>query len=230
VAKAASVSLAESSSCPEWEEKSLVDQPGLLRGLLPRGTGLAPYRQVDQREDGNAYRQSSRMATIAGRTPATVASMRVSCDYVGWDPAEPLDPEAECLLSYLDRLATSPRLSDVGEVVALIDEYGVVRAEIPVGTTTKVFLQAGDDWDRVLWTCPSGRVHEWPWDERSAPEKLEALLSGRGVERTTLFRNRRLGVRLVVDGRTLATTEGGFRLALLRRLGISLPERDEPAL
>jgi hypothetical protein len=155
--------------------------------------------------------------------------VRVRRDYVGWEATDALDPEAESVLSFLERLATSVHLSSVGEIVALIDEYGVVTADVPVGTTTQFFLQAGDGWDRVLWTCPSGRIYEWTWHERKTPEELEALLGGRGVERTTLFRQRRIGVRLVVESRTLAT-DGRLRLALFRRLGIRLRDRDEPAL
>lgn len=156
--------------------------------------------------------------------------MRVRRDYRGWDPTDPLDPEAESVLVFLERLPAGGWLRDVGHLEACIDEHGVVSAQVSLGDARELYLQAGDGWDRVLWTCPSGRTHEWTWRERETPADLRALLGGRGVERKALLRRRRVGLRLVVDGRTLATTEGKLRLALLRRLGIRLSEKDEPAL
>jgi hypothetical protein len=106
----------------------------------------------------------------------------------------------------------------------------MVQADVPIRGTTGLFLQAGDGWDRVLWTCPSGRVHEWRWSAHETPGDLIALLGGRGVERSPVFRGRRAAVSLVVGGRTLATPDGRLRLRLLRRLGVRLREQDAPAL
>lgn len=155
--------------------------------------------------------------------------MQVRRSYEGWDPADPLDPQAESVLGFLERLAGSGRLSAADDLNAQIDEYGVVTAEVGVRGGRELFLQAGDGWDRVLWTCPSGRTFEWIWCERETPRDLEALVDGRGVERTTLLRTGRVAVELVVDGRTVAI-EGRLRLALLRRLRIRLHEKDEAAL
>jgi hypothetical protein len=156
--------------------------------------------------------------------------VRVRCDYDGWDPADRLDPGAESVLSFLERLAKGRLLSDSEDILASIDEYGVLRATVPCGTSSELFLQAGDGWDRVLWTCPSGRRHEWSWEDDETPADIDALLAGRGVERTTMLRSRAIAVELVVEGRTLATTEGGLRLSLVRRLGVRLRTKDEPAL
>jgi hypothetical protein len=156
--------------------------------------------------------------------------VRVRRDYKGWDPSDPLDPEAESVLAFLDRLAVHPRSAEVDEVVASIDEYGVVRAEVPLGGSSELFLQAGDGWDRVLWTCPSGRTHEWTWRQSETRDDILALLAGRGVERTTLFRRWRVAVELVLDGRSLATAEGRLRLAVLRHLRVPLSHEDAPAL
>jgi hypothetical protein len=149
-------------------------------------------------------------------------------DYDGWVEGDALDPEAAAVLAYLDRLADArPELADA--LGAHIDRYGVVTSTISLSRGVELYLQAGEGWDRVLWTCPSGRVHEWTWRER-APEDLDALLAGRGVERTTWLGARLAGARLVVDDRTMAITEGRLWLAVLRRLGIRTRERDEPAL
>ena len=114
--------------------------------------------------------------------------------------------------------------------MAHIDRYGVVTSTISLDRRAELYIQAGDGWNRVLWTCPSGRVHEWSWHEPATPEDLDALVAGRGVERTAWLGSRLAGVRLVVDERTLATSAGRLRLAVLRRLGIRVRERDEPAL
>jgi hypothetical protein len=52
--------------------------------------------------------------------------MHVVRDYRGWAPDDPLDPEAESVLAFLDQLSTKGILEEVGEVVARIDEYGVI--------------------------------------------------------------------------------------------------------
>ena len=156
--------------------------------------------------------------------------MRVRRDYNGWDPSDPLDPEAESVLAFLDRLAVHARLAEVDEVVASVDEYGVIRATAPLGTDAELFLQVGDGWDRVLWTSPSGRTHEWTWRQRETPDDILALLAGRGRERTTHFRQRRVAVELVLDRRSLATSEGSLRLTVLRHLRVPLSHHDAPAL
>lgn len=148
-------------------------------------------------------------------------------EYDGWLEGDALDPEATAVLAYLDRLAEiRPDLGDA--LVARIDGYGVVTSTIALGRGVELFLQAGDGWDRVLWTCPSGRVHEWTWRARQTPEDLDALLAGRGIERTLWVGSRLAGALLAVDGRTLAAP-GKLRTGMLRRLGIGLREHDEPA-
>src|SRR3712207_5686378 len=102
--------------------------------------------------------------------------MRVVRDYQSWDPDDPLDPEPESVLAFLDQLATSGTLTDVAEAVARIDEYGVVYVDVPVGAAS-LFLQAGDGWDRVIWTTPSGRAYEWRWDLVRSPAQLSALVA-----------------------------------------------------
>jgi hypothetical protein len=149
-------------------------------------------------------------------------------DYASWNPSDKLDPEAEAVLAFLERLATHGRLSSVGEVVASVDEYGVVRADVPVGGNCALFVQAGDGWDRVLWTTRSGRVHEWTWSPTETPDDVRALLDGHGVERTTLFGRRPVEVALIVRDRVVATSGGWWR-PLVRRV-VRLSERVEPAL
>jgi len=159
----------------------------------------------------------------------TLRRVGVRRAYDGWVEGDVLDPEAAAVLAYLDRLADArPELAD--PLAAHIDRYGVVTSTISLGRGSELFLQAGDGWDRVSWACPSGRVHEWTWHERATPDDLDALLAGRGVERTAWLGSRLAGSRLVVNDRTLATSEGKLRLAVLRRLGIRTRERDEPAL
>lgn len=150
-------------------------------------------------------------------------------EYDGSVEDDVLDPEAAALLAYLDRLADA-RAAGSDALTAHIDAYGVVISTIPLDRGAELFLQAGDGWDRVLWTCPSRRVYEWTWRERETPEELDALLSGRGIDRTWWLGQRLTGAQLVVEGRPVATSEGKLRLALLRWLGIRLRERDAPAL
>ena len=154
--------------------------------------------------------------------------MRVVRDYRGWEPDDPLEPEPESVLAFLDELSASGTLREVDEVVARIDEYGVVYADVPVATAS-LFLQAGDGWDRVIWTAPSGRAYEWIWDELRGPDQVSALIDGRGVERLTYWRGRRLASELVVDGETLMTS-GGLLRGLLHRLGVAVAQRYESAL
>ena len=75
--------------------------------------------------------------------------MRVVRDYRGWAVDDPLDPEATSVLAFLDDVAAGGTLTDIDELVATIDEYGVVRVDLPVGTAS-LFLQAGDGWDRII--------------------------------------------------------------------------------
>jgi hypothetical protein len=154
--------------------------------------------------------------------------MRVVRDYQGWAPDDPLDPEAESVLALLDQLSTRESLEEVGEVVARIDEYGVVYVDMSVGTAS-LFLQAGDGWDRVIWTTPSGRAYEWQWDLVRGPKQVSALVDGQGVERLTYLGGRRLASDIVADGETLASS-GGLLPGLLRRWVVGLPKRDQPAL
>jgi hypothetical protein len=150
-------------------------------------------------------------------------------EYDGWVERDALDPEAAAGVAYLDRLAEVR--SDLADVlVAHVDGYGVVTSTITLDRGVELFLQARDGWDRVLWTCPSGRVHEWSWRERETPKDLDALLDGRGVERTLWVGSRLVGALLVVEDRTLATAAGKLRLGVLRGLGTGLRQQDEPAL
>ena len=119
-------------------------------------------------------------------------------DYDGWAEDNALDPEAAAVLAYLDRLAdATPELS--GALAAHIDGYGVVTSTISLHDGAQLFVQAGDGWDRVLWTCPSGR-DEPTWREREASDDLDGLLAGRGVERTAWLGHRRAGILRVRTG------------------------------
>lgn len=150
-------------------------------------------------------------------------------EYDGWVEDDELDPEAVALLAYLDRLAEArPERPEVP--TAHIHADGVVTSTIPLDRGGELFVQAGDGWDRVLWTCPSRRVYEWTWRERETPEDLDALFAERGIDRTSWLGQRLAGARLVVEGRTLAAAEGRLRLALFRRLRMPLHERDDPAI
>jgi hypothetical protein len=140
-----------------------------------------------------------------------------------------LDPEAAAVLAYLDRLTDTVAVPS-GALAAHIDRYGIVRSTIRLDGGAELFLQGGDGWDRVVCTCPSRRVYEWIWRKRQTPEDVDALLAGRGVESTAWLGKRLAGARLMLEGRTLATAEGNLRVALLRRLGIRLRERNDPAL
>ena len=68
--------------------------------------------------------------------------------------------------------------------MARIDEYGVAYVDVPVGAAS-LFLQAGDGWDRVIWTTPPGRAYEWQWDLVRGPKQVSALVDGQGAERLT---------------------------------------------
>ena len=147
--------------------------------------------------------------------------------YRGWNATDPLVPEAEAVLVFLEALSARGALAELGDVVAQVDEYGVVRAEMPVAEAS-VFLQAGDGWDRVIWTTPSGRAYEWQWDAARGPEHVSGLIEGRGIERVTYWGGRRLASDLVVDGRTLSSS-GGLLRGLLRRMGPAVARREAPA-
>jgi hypothetical protein len=154
--------------------------------------------------------------------------MRVVRDHRGWDPGDALDPEAESVLAFLDDLSARGALPDVDEVVARIDEYGVVKIDVPVSAAS-LFLQAGDGWDRVIWTTRRGRAYEWQWDAVRGPSEVSALVEGRGVERLTYWGRRRLAAELVVDGDTLACS-GGLLRGPLQWLGLAVAQRHESAL
>ena len=154
--------------------------------------------------------------------------MRVVRDYQGWAPNDLLDPEAESVLAFLDHLSTRGLLEEVGEVMARIDKYEVVYVDVPVGAAS-LYLQAGDGWDRVIWTTPPGRGYEWRWDLVRGPKQVSALVDGQGVERLTYLGKRRLASDLVADGETLASS-GGLLRGLLRRLVLGLTQRDQSAL
>jgi hypothetical protein len=149
-------------------------------------------------------------------------------EYDGWPEGGELDRQAAALLAYLDRLADERPEVPV-EPVAHIDEHGVVTATIALHGGAQLYVQVGDGWDRVLWTCPSGRVHEWTWRDEESPDDVDALLAGRGIERETLLGTRRLGAELLVGDRRLAATEGQLRLALVRLLGIRPRFKERPA-
>src|SRR3954454_13914694 len=153
--------------------------------------------------------------------------MKLRIEYTGWDAEDALDGEAQALLDFPHRLAQSDRLREVDEVLASVDDYGVVRSEIRLAPPSTLFLQAGDGWDRVLLTAASGRVHEWTWRPAETPEQLYALLDGRGIERTTYLGSRRLATALVVDEQTLTAT--GAVCRPLRRLP-TRRQYDAPAL
>jgi hypothetical protein len=167
-----------------------------------------------------------RASPPAGYRP--LSAMRVVRDYQGWAPDDPLDPEAESVLAFLDQLSTRGLLEQVGQVVARIDEYGVVYVDVPLGAAS-LYLQAGDGWDRVIWTTPSGRGYEWRWDLVRGPRQVSALVGGQGVERLTYLGRRRLASDLVADSETLASS-GGLRQRLLRRWVVGLTQRDQSAL
>jgi hypothetical protein len=154
--------------------------------------------------------------------------MQIVRDYRGWDPDDPLHLEPESVLAFLDQLPARGTFKDVGEVVAGIDAYGVVYVDVPLGAAS-LFLQAGDGWDRVIWTTPSGQAYEWRWDVVKGPKQVFALLGGRGVELLTYLGGRRLASELVADGETLATS-GGLLRGVLRRLGLALATREESVL
>ncbi len=147
-------------------------------------------------------------------------------EYRGWDADDPLDPEAESVLAFLDDLSASGILT-VGDVVARIDEYGVAQVDVPVAQAS-LFLQAGDGWDRVIWNTPARRPYEWQWDTVEGPKQVTALINGRGVERLTYWGGRRLASDLVVDGETLSSS-GGLLRGLLRRLDLAVVLREESA-
>ena len=150
--------------------------------------------------------------------------MRVIRDYGRWDPDDPLDREAESVLAFLEQ----GTLRHVDEVVARIDEYGTVYVNVPVGAAS-LYLQAGDGWDRVIWTTPSRRAYEWQWDVVRGPGQVSALVDGRGVERLSYWGRRCVGSELVCDGETLAS-RGGLLWPVLRRLGVASAQREVPVL
>lgn len=149
-------------------------------------------------------------------------------DYREWDADDPLDPEAESVLAFLDHLSAGGAPTHVDEVVARIDADGVVTADMPVAAAS-LFLQAGDGWDRVIWTTPSGRAYEWQWDALRGPDQASALIAGRGAERLTYWGRRRIACELVVDGETLSSS-GALLRGALQRLGVARALRNEFAL
>lgn len=152
------------------------------------------------------------------------AVMPVHRTYGEWDPADELDPEAQAVLDLVDALANEKRVPAVDELVASIDGYGVVSIDIPVAGQASLFLQAGDGWNRVLWTTTSGRTFEWTWREPAASQQIRALLDGRGTERATFVGRRRLTSALVVDGETVSVS-GGIWRPIARLLPLTVRER-----
>jgi hypothetical protein len=128
-----------------------------------------------------------------------------------WDPADELDREAQAVLDLVDALADEGRVSATDELVASIDGYGVVSIDTPVAGQASLFLQAGDGWNRVLWTTASGRVFEWTWRQPAAGQQIRALLDGRATERTTFVGRRRLTSALVGKGETVSVSGGILR-------------------
>lgn len=149
-------------------------------------------------------------------------------DQDGWNQSHDPDREAADVLAYLDHLADG-KAGLAGELVAHVDLYGVVTSTIALDGGSELYLQAGDGWDRVLWTCPTGRTYEWTWRPEETPGDLNALLAGRGIERTTLVQRRLVGAQLIVDDRTLTVAEGRWRLALIQRMGLSSRIQERPA-
>lgn len=147
--------------------------------------------------------------------------------YDGWLEGDELDRQAASVLAYLDRIGETLDLQE--EAVAHVDEYGVVTSTLSPPGDAQLYLQAGDGWDRVLWTCPSGRVYEWTWRDHETPDDVDAVLNGHGVERETWFGARRLGAELRVGDRRLAVADGCLRLALARVLGIRLRVKERRA-
>jgi hypothetical protein len=152
--------------------------------------------------------------------------MMVRRDFREWDPADPLDPEAQSVLDLVEELAGGGQLPGVPDLVATIDGYGVVCVDVPLEGEASLYLQAGDGWDRVLWTAASGQTYEWTWRESAAPGQVRALLDGRGLERTTYLGRRRLVSELVVDGKTVSSV-GRLRRPMARLL--QLAPRERPA-
>jgi len=113
-------------------------------------------------------------------------------EYQGeWKPrVAELDAPAQEVLGFLERVGSGREAQAIksNPLVAQVDEYGVVTSTL---TTSygEIFLQAGDGWNRVLWTRSPAPTIEWPWDDR-APTVLAALLSGTLTERRTLVRGR----------------------------------------
>lgn len=157
--------------------------------------------------------------------------MRVTRQYDGWPPTEPLDATAEAVLDYLDVLAVREPPLPAEEVLARIDEYGVVTATVPLGARAELHLQAGDGWDRVLWTAPAGRVYEWTWREAQSPRDLDALLDGEGAERVFMLAGRTAGRSLERLGPEPRTLRGaGTRVGLMQRLGVPVEAVDRPVV
>lgn len=156
--------------------------------------------------------------------------MQLRFGYAGWDPAEPLDPDAAGAVRFLETLAAGGRLADTGEVVAGISDYGVVSACIPVDARCELFVQVGGDgWDRLGWTARSGRAYEWTWSPERGPVQVEALLDGRAIERRLLFGKRLLETSLIVNGESVDRA-GALLPRLVRRSGVPLRQQDVPAL
>ena len=128
------------------------------------------------------------------------------------------------MLDLVDELVERGRLPGVDDPVAVIDGYGVVIVDLSLGGKAALYLQAGDGWNRVIWTAASGHPYEWTWRDHAAPRQLRALLDGRGVERTTYLRRRRLASALVVNGEVVRSA-GVLRRPMARVLRLSTLER-----
>jgi len=148
----------------------------------------------------------------------------VARDYQGWNPPDPLDPEVESALAFLDQLTDQ---QDISGSVAKIDAYGVVESEVALGSAS-LWLQVGDGWNRVIWTVPSGRSYEWEWDVLRGPQQVRALITGRGCERVAYLGKRRVTEELLLEGEALDAS-AALLGPLLRRSGLGLEIRERPA-
>ncbi len=113
-------------------------------------------------------------------------------EYQGeWKPkVDELDAPAREVIGFLERIGSAgeSRAIRSDPIVAQIDGYGVVTSTVAT-SYGEIFLQAGDGWNRVLWTRSPNTTVEWSWDAR-APTILPALLSGELMERRTLVHGR----------------------------------------
>jgi hypothetical protein len=129
-----------------------------------------------------------------------------------------LDPDARAVIAFLERISSGAESGAIESdpIVAGVDSYGVVTTTLAT-SYGEIFLQAGDGWDRVLWTQPPEPPLEWPWDAR-APTILAALLRGELTERRTLVRG-----RLALREAVVREASGEETVVTLRRTPAGLP-------